>query len=514
MSRTSEEKIALITGGNSGIGLMTAKTLAEKGWSVIIACRSRLKAQNALNYLSATSQKVYFFPLDLASLDSVSQCVKLVENQQIVLNLLINNGGIFSQKGITKDGFELIWGTNYLGHFWLTYLLLEKSLISSKGRILMIASDLALQAKPLDWSSLRRETPFNFLPFYNFSKLSLLWLTQELSPNLRKTGITVNSIHPGFVQSNITLGHRLSKYLGLGISGEKSAQGIVDLATGTRWEGITGKFWNYQGKEMLCSPLANDSALSKELWDKSLDWCKTSQDQDIHGPYPLSLSPEAISKATEVILQEVLPFKPSRGKVSLSKGRLGSFFLRLVENSQGQFHMERHLDSEVVRSLCADPNLLEKLREYLGPDLVLWRSELWLNNVSQRLIPLWHRDCYPKLISTGGKTVHVYIALTEVNPDNGFEYIPGEKIIGDLPVKMRDPFSGNPFFELSPQLEAQALPVVLRPGEFILFTDGLIHRSLVNRSDRPRLALTLRFGQKDLKLVSNYSSHQAQLVYF
>lgn len=176
--------------------------------------------------------------------------------------------------------------------------------------------------------------------------------------------------------------------------------------------------------------------------------------------------------------------------------------------------MERHLDSPVVRSLCEDPNLLEKLREYLGPDLVLWRSELWLNDVSKRLIPLWHCDRYHKLIATAGKTVHVYIALTEVNPQNGFEYIPTDQISQNLPVKMRDPFSGNPFFDLSPELEQQALPVILQPGEFILFTDELIHRSLPNQSSTARLSLTLRFGQGDLKLLSNYSSHQAELVYF
>lgn len=509
MNRPSQQRVALITGGNSGVGLMTARGLAKLGWRVIIACRSPVKANHAVTYLSQVTGNPHaeYFPLDLASFDSVSRCVELLASKGLSLDLLINNGGIFARRGITKDGFELTWGTNYLGHFWLTYLLLEKSLLCNSSRIVMIASDLALQAKPIDWWRLRRETPVNFLPFYNFSKLCLLSLTQQLS----ERGVSVNSIHPGFVQSNITLGHRLSKYLGLGISPEVSAQGIIDLATSSSWE--RGKFFNYQGKEMPFSPLASDAAFGKQLWNQSLNWCTNSQTQDIYGPYSLSLSAEAITEVTQIILKDVLPFKPPKKKLSLFKGQLGSIFLSLVEHSKQQFNMERHLDSPVVRSLCDDPNLLETLKAYLGPDLVLWRSELWVNEVSKRLIPLWHRDCYHKLIATAGKTVHVYIALTEVNAQNGFEYIPKDKITEDLPVKMRDPFSGNPFFELPSELEKHAVPVVLKPGEFILFTDELIHRSLVNNSDRLRLSLTLRFGQGDLKLLSNYSSHRAELVY-
>ncbi|ELR98400.1 SDR family NAD(P)-dependent oxidoreductase [Gloeocapsa sp. PCC 73106] len=500
MNFATVDRVALITGANSGVGLMTAKGLAALGWRVIIACRSPIKAKRAIAYLSTTN--IEFLPLDLASLDSVERLVKLFTNKGLNLDLLINNAGIFSQRGITQDGFELIWGTNYLGHFYLTHLLLEKAPIS---RILIIASDLALQAQFIDWWRLRQETPLNFLPFYNFSKLCLLLLAQ----NLTERGVNVNSVHPGFVQSNITPGHRLSKYLGLGISPEVSAQGIVELATAP----ISGKFLNYQGKAMQLSALATNSDLAQRLWEKSLNWCKMSQSQSIYGPFSLSMSPEVVSQATETIIKDVLPVKPSLGKLSAFKGQLGSFFLSLVEHSRKQFHMERHLDSPVVRSLCEDPKLLEKLREYLGPDLVLWRSELWLNDVSKRLIPLWHNDCYHKLIATEGKTIHVYIALTEVNAQNGFEYIPRDKVIGDLQIKMRDPFSGNPFFELPTQLEQQALPVVLQPGEFILFTDDLIHRSLVNQSDRFRLSLTLRFGQGDLQLLSNYSSQSAQLVH-
>ena len=144
--------------------------------------------------------------------------------------------------------------------------------------------------------------------------------------------------------------------------------------------------------------------------------------------------------------------------------------------------MERHLDSPAVWKLCQDENLLEKLQKYLGEELVLWRSELWVNYPARQLIPLWHKDSYPKLISGVGKTINVYIAITEVNEFNGFEFIPNTQIDNNLSVNVTDPFSGNDFFKVTNKLAEKAIPVILKPGEFVMFTDKLIHRSICNRS--------------------------------
>jgi ectoine hydroxylase-related dioxygenase (phytanoyl-CoA dioxygenase family) len=168
--------------------------------------------------------------------------------------------------------------------------------------------------------------------------------------------------------------------------------------------------------------------------------------------------------------------------------------------------MERHLDSDAVSSLCQDEKLLQKLKEYLGEEFVLWRSEIWANYPSQQLIPFWHQDSYPKLLQGTGKTINIYMALTEVNGCNGFEYIPASKLTHDVSVKMTDPFSGNCFFELTEELERQAVPVVLRPGEFVLFTDQLIHRSIRNTTGKVRLALTLRVTEPNVRIVSSYST--------
>ncbi|WP_287526056.1 SDR family NAD(P)-dependent oxidoreductase [Okeania sp. SIO2C2] len=107
--------------------------------------------------------------------------------RQLPLHILVNNAGIFNQRGTTQEGFELIWGINYLGHFLLTYLLLEKLKSSAFSIIIMVASDLALKPKTIPWNLLVKKTPLNFLELYSVSKLCLLLLTTELARQLENT---------------------------------------------------------------------------------------------------------------------------------------------------------------------------------------------------------------------------------------------------------------------------------------------------------------------------------------
>jgi ectoine hydroxylase-related dioxygenase (phytanoyl-CoA dioxygenase family) len=168
--------------------------------------------------------------------------------------------------------------------------------------------------------------------------------------------------------------------------------------------------------------------------------------------------------------------------------------------------MERHLDSEVIQRICRDPELLRHLRQRLGDDLTLWRSEIWVNYPAQQLIPFWHRDVYPKLLSGSGKSIHAYIALTDVTADNGFEYVPiAELNDTNHTVKLSDPFSGNNLFEIDAALEKKAIAIALQAGEFVLFTDQLIHRSIRNTSGRVRLSMVLRITQNSLR-ASGYTS--------
>lgn len=272
MTHSYSEQVCIVTGGNSGVGLMIACGLAKLGMQVILGCRSEEKAAKARIYLEKESNncQISYLPLDLASLDSVRRFVDLFQSQKLPLNLLINNGGIFAQRGLTQDGFELIWGTNYLGHFFLTQLLLDKLCKSAGSKIVNIASDLALTVKYIDWEKLTQSTPLNFLEAYAVSKACLLIFSLELSKLLANQQIQVNSIHPGFVRSNISLGHKISKYLGLGISSETSAQGIINIITNSPNQ--NRYFLDYKGRVLPLSPLVKNQELAQQLWRKSEQW--------------------------------------------------------------------------------------------------------------------------------------------------------------------------------------------------------------------------------------------------
>lgn len=523
--------VCLITGASSGIGLSTALELAKQGYHVLMACRSERKAAEAIDYIQKqTNQgKVEFLSLDLASLESIRSCVNHFEQRQLPLNLLINNAGIFNQLGTTEEGFELIWGTNYLGHFLLTYLLLDKLKSSASSQILFIGSDLALWSKNLDWKRWLKKTPLNFLKLYADSKICLLLLMRYLLQHqLQGTSVRVNTFHPGFVQSNITIWHQLSRFLKIGNSPQKISQNIIKFLTNPEYNAVQGQFLNRNLQSIPLTDIATNDNLASQLWEKSLFWTGLSNpivqtplqynpEDGIWGPYSLNLTETELKDIQKQIFKTVLPRSPIpvlfNSYQFLKTGNFGSLILLLIQGLKREFHMERHLDSPVIFELCQNPYLLEKVREYLGESLFLWRSELWVNYPAQQLIPLWHQDRYPQLLTKTGKTIHVYIALTEVNAGNGFQYLP-KKYNSLCSVKMNDPFSGNPFFEVKTDVEQLALPVCLKPGEFIFFTDDLIHRSICNMSGQVRLSLTLRFAESSVEMSKSYSSHiQSPIVF-
>ena len=233
---------------------------------------------------------------------------------------------------------------------------------------------------------------------------------------------------------------------------------------------------------------------------------------DVAGPFPLAMSAGDVADATRSIIHDILPTSPRRDLVAWLAGLLwrrewGSIELLRFQWRTRHFFMERHLDSLIVRRLCNDPQLREQLAERLGEDLVLWRSEIWLSRPGERRIPVWHHDAYPMLLRGEGRTVNAYIALTEVETDNGFEYLPASLLAGPRLEEINvDRYSGNAFLRVPPDLEQSAVPVRLRAGEFVLFSDDLVHRSVVNTSGRTRVSLTLRVATPSLRILRGYSS--------
>jgi retinol dehydrogenase 12 len=195
----------LVTGANTGIGLATATDLAGRGGRVYLACRSGEKGAAAVAAITAAtgSAEVRFLPLDLADLASVAECARAFLALGEPLHVLINNAGVGGTPGRTKDGFELVFGVNHLGHFALTMGLLD-CLTASRARIVNVASDAHYQAKGIDFDGLRRRTRgITGMREYAVSKLCNVLFSQELARRLDGTGTVSYALHPGVVASDI-----------------------------------------------------------------------------------------------------------------------------------------------------------------------------------------------------------------------------------------------------------------------------------------------------------------------
>src|SRR5688572_8728082 len=135
-------KTFIVTGSNTGIGRITAKELARQGSHVILACRSKDKTQVVLDEIrrEVPNANVEYVPLDLGDLASVRACAKELLDRKTPIHGLINNAGLAGQRGLTKSGFEMQFGTNHLGHYLFTRLLLDQIIASGPARIINVAS--------------------------------------------------------------------------------------------------------------------------------------------------------------------------------------------------------------------------------------------------------------------------------------------------------------------------------------------------------------------------------------
>lgn len=271
-------KTALVTGANAGIGKVTALELARAGAKVIVACRSVAKAEAALAEVRAAvpGADVSLVPLDLASLASVRAAAAAIAAAAPRLDILINNAGLAGQRGQTADGFELAFGTNHVGPYLLTRLLLPQVQAAAPGaRIVFVASTAHYRAKPLDWEAVRRPTATRTgFPEYCQSKLANVLCARELARRLAGQGIDVYAVHPGVVASDIwrEVPWPVRKIMLLFmITNEQGARTSLHCATAASAAGQTGLYWE-KSAPRKAGRLARDDAAAGELWRRSAEW--------------------------------------------------------------------------------------------------------------------------------------------------------------------------------------------------------------------------------------------------
>lgn len=196
-------RVAIVTGANTGLGFETARMLADHGATVILAVRDVEKGQRAAARMTGD---VRVRPLDLTSLDSVRSAASDLRNEHERIDLLINNAGVmYTPKKITTDGFELQFGTNHLGHFALTGLLLDRLLPVAGSRVVTVSSIGHRMQAAIHFDDLQWERSYSRTGAYGQAKLANLMFTYELQRRLAPHGTTVAvAAHPGFSDTDLT----------------------------------------------------------------------------------------------------------------------------------------------------------------------------------------------------------------------------------------------------------------------------------------------------------------------
>ncbi|HPH96428.1 MAG TPA: SDR family oxidoreductase [Anaerolineaceae bacterium] len=269
-------KICVITGANAGIGRETALGLARLGATVVMVCRDAVRgaaAQEEIRRLSGNDQ-VHLVLGDLSWQDSMRRAAQAICQRFERIDVLVNNaGGIFSRRQESPDGIELTFALNHLGYFLFTGLLLDKLKGSAPARVVNVSSI----AHWLGWihfpdMQFRR---FYFAPLaYHQSKLANVMFTFSLAQRLAGSGVTVNCLHPGVINSNFfkkTSGfERLVKWALTPIyqTPEQGAGVVLYLASAPEVAAISGQYFVNQNTAPT-SPLAKNRQMAERLWQES-----------------------------------------------------------------------------------------------------------------------------------------------------------------------------------------------------------------------------------------------------
>lgn len=270
-------RVALITGANTGIGLVTARELARQGAHLFITCRDLATARKALDDIREASgnTQVEALTLELGDFASVQACAQTFLARDLPLHLLVNNAGLAGAGGITASGFELAFGVNHMGHFLLTQLLLARIKASAPARIVTVASRAHYRASGLDWEALRQPTQSRTaITEYNNSKLANVLFSAELGRRLAGTGVTTYALHPGVVASDVwrAVPWPIRPLMKLGmISTAQGAVTTLHCATAEKLAGESGLYYD-KCQARKPSAMGRDAALAQELWRRSLLW--------------------------------------------------------------------------------------------------------------------------------------------------------------------------------------------------------------------------------------------------
>ncbi|XP_055628991.1 retinol dehydrogenase 12-like isoform X2 [Toxorhynchites rutilus septentrionalis] len=272
-----DAKVVIITGANSGIGKEAAIECAKRGARVYMACRNASRMEKARQEIldKSGSQNVFGLELDLASFQSIKKFVQTFLSMERRLHVLINNAGVMTcPKAYSKEGFEMHFGTNHLGHFLLTNLLLELLKKSAPSRVVTV-SGFGYKWGRIDKNDINSEKDYREWVAYSQSKLCNILFSRRLARRLRGTGVTTYCLNPGLI--NTELMRHLNRFLMIAAkpvfwvffkSAKSGAQTTLYCAMEPSIAKETGKYYSdCRLKEPRAH--ATDDAMAEWLWNIS-----------------------------------------------------------------------------------------------------------------------------------------------------------------------------------------------------------------------------------------------------
>jgi NAD(P)-dependent dehydrogenase (short-subunit alcohol dehydrogenase family) len=265
-------KTTVITGATSGIGHETALSLARQGHALYLLVRNTVKGERLKKQLTdeTGNTEIYVIKCDLADLQTVREAAAELSGKLFAINTLINNaGGIFAERVLSKDRFEMTFTSNHLGHFLLTTSLMPL-LQKGQARIINVSSEAHKRGTP-QFDDLQWAQSYSAWKAYSMNKLFNIYFTQSLASKYANAGILAFSLHPGVVSTNFW-----ADFKGLGklttmlirpfmISAEQGAETTIFLATAPRLDKYNGGYFKKK-KIAKTSAIATDTAARDKLW--------------------------------------------------------------------------------------------------------------------------------------------------------------------------------------------------------------------------------------------------------
>src|SRR5215217_3929694 len=270
-----EGKVALITGGTSGIGKAAATALAAMGAEVVVTGRKRERGESALAEIrdAAASERVSLMLADLAVQAEVRKLADDFRERHDRLDVLVNNAGLNQSKRTeTPDGIELTLAVNHFAPFLLTNLLLDLLKKSAPSRIVTVSSE-ARRGAEIDFDDLQSERRYRAFPVYGMTKKANILFTYELAERLQGTGVVANCLHPGGVNTNFAQNNRGPGILLFRVfkpfmrTPEQGADTVIFLASAPEAGQTNGKYLKDRKEVSPAEP--RDEEAQKKLWEVS-----------------------------------------------------------------------------------------------------------------------------------------------------------------------------------------------------------------------------------------------------